>query len=697
MQPLTADDPGTMGAYRVVARLGAGGMGRVYLARSPGRRWVALKVIRPEFTGDSEFRARFRREVAAARMVSGAFTTPVLDADTVGPVPWLATAYVPGPSLQEAIDAYGPMTEAGVRALGMGLAEALLAVHDAGLVHRDLKPSNVLLTAGGPRVIDFGISRVLDGTAVTRTGSAVGTPAYMSPEHVSGELSAASDVFSLGGLLVFAATGRGPFGGGPADALLYRVVRSEPSLDGVPPALLPVVSACLAKEPAGRPRPRDLLDMLEPGPSADAASWLSAGIRADLALRERRLADLEASPPAPSLDSQTGTETRPSAKTGMGRRRAITLAGGTAALFLGGAGTAAWRVGTSGRDSETAKAPGSLVGERKGPAPVWTHRPDRPSQFAQLVLGKQYVYLAGAELEAIDPSTGRRKWSVELSPAGMVLSGSQIYASPPDHRLQVLDAVKGRTQHQIKSTELYSAFQDKAGRIIGGAGGLLVVSSGEFVAAFDIRTGRMAWKKDIAAAEERIVVGEGTCYVRTETDLYALALNDGRESWRTPLTAATGTPSLALSARSLYTSTAEGAVTYDLAGRRLWATKLEEHAKFAAHAYAAVGEGTAFYFSGEDVFALDSATGTPRWHTRAPAPVVSYQDLGQGPVASSAVVAAVFDGQRTSTGFCVLDARTGAVRWNLQTPGDRSTRWTLQADAKSVFAFDGAHLYAFRG
>lgn len=208
--------PTRIGPYEVFQLLGEGGMGRVFLARSPGSRLVALKVIRPEYADAPDFRGRFRRETEAARSVSGFFTPPVLDADADAPQPWLATAYVPAPSLHEVVRGFGVLPEPALRALGTGLAEALLAIHAAGIVHRDLKPGNVLVAEDGPRVIDFGISRAVDATQVTRTGAVMGTPGFMAPEQIvsSREAGPAADVFSLGCVLVFAATGQGPFGAG---------------------------------------------------------------------------------------------------------------------------------------------------------------------------------------------------------------------------------------------------------------------------------------------------------------------------------------------------------------------------------------------------------------------------------------------------------------------------------------------------
>jgi serine/threonine protein kinase len=260
VEKLQAGDPAQVGSYQLLGRLGSGGMGRVFLARSLGGRLVAVKLIRADLASDPDFRSRFAREVAAARRVSGIFTAPVVDADPDAVVPWLVTGYVDGPSLADVVAANGPMAAAKVEALARGLAEGLAAIHAAGVVHRDLKPSNVLLASDGPRIIDFGISRAAEATSMTGTGMVVGSPGFMSPEQASSrEVSAASDVFSLGAVLAYAATGREPFGTGAASALLYRVVHAEPALDGIPAELRPLIEWCLDKEPRRRPSPADLL------------------------------------------------------------------------------------------------------------------------------------------------------------------------------------------------------------------------------------------------------------------------------------------------------------------------------------------------------------------------------------------------------------------------------------------------------
>ncbi|MZF88492.1 serine/threonine-protein kinase [Streptomyces sp. SID5643] len=252
-QPLQGDDPPMVAGYRLAARLGAGGMGRVYLSHTQGGRPVAIKVVRPELADDPEFRRRFRREVEAAQRVRGAYTAELIDADADGTPPWAATLYVPGPSLTEAVARRGPLPVPAVLWLVAGVAEALQAIHAAGIVHRDLKPSNVLLAADGPRVIDFGVSLAADFTSHTATGAAVGTPHFMAPEQASaGEVTAATDVFALGQTAAFAALGRPLYGDGSAIGVLYRIVHDEPDLSLLPEPLRPLFARCLAADPRDR-------------------------------------------------------------------------------------------------------------------------------------------------------------------------------------------------------------------------------------------------------------------------------------------------------------------------------------------------------------------------------------------------------------------------------------------------------------
>ncbi|MEU3597439.1 serine/threonine-protein kinase [Streptomyces sp. NPDC006798] len=312
-QPLQPDDPRLVAGYRIAARLGAGGMGRVYLSHTDGGRPVAIKVVRPELADAPAFRQRFRREITAARRVRGAYTAELIDADADGTPPWLATLYVPGPSLTQAVARRGPLPPRAVLWLMAGVAEALEAIHAAGIVHRDLKPSNVLLASDGPRVIDFGISLASDVTSYTVTGSAVGTPSFMAPEQASaGDVTAATDVFALGQTAAFAALGEPLYGDGPSVSVLYRIVHSEPELSRLPEELRPLIARCLAAEPADRITPAEIVAWcrrhLADGAGADGAEGTAGGAGGPAIWRE--VAGPEAAVPAP-VPQETAIGTLP--------------------------------------------------------------------------------------------------------------------------------------------------------------------------------------------------------------------------------------------------------------------------------------------------------------------------------------------------------------------------------------------------
>ena len=300
VRELQPEDPQVIGPYRLRGRLGRGGMGVVFLGTSAGGRLVAVKVVRADLATDAEFRARFRREVAVARTVSGQFTAPVIDADIDGPAPWLATAYVPGPSLADAVAEHGPLPASSVLRLAAGLAEGLSAIHAAGVVHRDLKPANVLLADDGPRVIDFGISLAAAASPLTRMGFVVGSPGFMSPEQASGRpVGPASDIFALGAVLAFAAAGEAPFGAGSAPTLAYRTVHDPANLDRVPAELRALIDRCMAKDPGQRPTAAGVL--AEAGGTQPLPGWLPARLtRAFTALPGLTVA-ATAADPAPAL------------------------------------------------------------------------------------------------------------------------------------------------------------------------------------------------------------------------------------------------------------------------------------------------------------------------------------------------------------------------------------------------------------
>jgi ABC-type branched-subunit amino acid transport system substrate-binding protein len=345
-EELRASDPSRLAAFRLLRRLGAGGMGVVYLGRTDSGALAAVKVMRGESAGDEGFRARFAREVELARRVESPWVVPVLDADAEAREPWLATAFVPAPSVAEAVAAHGPLPSHTVSVLGGLLAEALDAVHTAGLVHRDVKPGNVLLALDGPRLIDFGIARAAEDTALTASGVVVGTPGFLAPEQAQGQAaSSASDVFALGCVLAYASTGVPPFGTGAVDALLYRTVHDEPELGGVEGELRSLVERCLAKDPQVRPTADEIRRLLTGNAPDDSGGWLPDPVARMVAARSgESLALPDVEPTVVNQQAESETPARP-----LGRRRLL-LAGGALLLLAGGGAGAT--VLASGKDDQ---------------------------------------------------------------------------------------------------------------------------------------------------------------------------------------------------------------------------------------------------------------------------------------------------------------------------------------------------------
>ncbi|GAA2946572.1 MULTISPECIES: serine/threonine-protein kinase [Streptomyces] len=394
MRPLEVDEPTVVGPYRLLGRLGSGGMGRVYLGRSAGGRTVAVKIVHPHFALDEEFRARFRREVEAARRVGGAWTASVLDADPEARVPWVATAYAAGPSLSAAVADFGPLPAHTVRVLGAGLAEALATVHELGLVHRDVKPSNVLLTLDGPLLIDFGIARATDGTAsLTSTGVSIGSPGYMSPEQILGKgVTGAADVFSLGAVLAYAATGEPPFPGDSSAALLYKVVHEEPELCLLDGELRSLTAACLTKDPGARPAPAEVARRLAPEGAARLVTggWLPGALVEQVSRSAVQLLNLEATGPGAGGPSGPVGFSSPSVGAGVGETEA-------SAEAIGAVGA----VGAAG-----AAEPGVF-----GPPPVM------PAPAAAPPLAAVPAPRDAGPQDTAPPTTGRRPGKVTVSVA----------------------------------------------------------------------------------------------------------------------------------------------------------------------------------------------------------------------------------------------------------------------------------------
>lgn len=509
LAPLTHDDPQHLGDFQLLARLGSGGMGTVYLARSAAGRTVALKTVHARIAADPTFRTRFRLEADAARVIGDRYGARVFAADALADTPWLATEYVIGPQLDEAVGLAGPLPEPCVRALGADLARALGQLHRSDVVHRDLKPSNVMVTAAGPKVIDFGIARALGDERLTRTGAAAGTPAFMSPEQAGGlEHAPAGDVFALAGVLVFAACGHGPFGSGQAADLLYRVRYAEPDLSGVPAALAPLLARCLSKDPAQRPTTAELADLLTPGddPFADR---LPQPVLADIA---RRAAAVWQEPPLRLPAPHGERDTVIADDTGMSRRRLFAVSGaavGAVALAAGG-GLWAW-LGSRAEDGGGAADAGQPALESP-PDALWKVELDRPVvDGAPLPVDGMLVMATGTTTSGIFQHDGTHLGDVQgVSRSWRVATdGKALYAvrkpDAADRALAVVPvSLDGKERAPLVQLPAYDG-TNQLNQILGVAGdtvflcGKAAGSDQWSVVAASLKTGKELWRQPTAA------------------------------------------------------------------------------------------------------------------------------------------------------------------------------------------------------
>ncbi|ANZ20596.1 Serine/threonine protein kinase-like protein [Streptomyces noursei ATCC 11455] len=700
--------PGRIGPYEVFQLLGEGGMGRVFLARSPGSRLVALKVIRPEYAETPDFRGRFRREADAARKVSGFFTPPVLDADADAPQPWLATAYIPAPSLHDVVRRFGVLPDPALRALGTGLAEALLAIHTAGVVHRDLKPANVLVAEDGPRVIDFGISRAADATQLTRTGTVMGTPGFMAPEQIvsSREAGPAADVFSLGCVLVFAATGQGPFGAGSPTEVVYRAVHAPPQLTGVPDALRPLVTACLAKDPAGRPATTAVLTALG---TTDPAALLVPGLREDLATRAAHAGVLVTAPPVPVTPLEaTAAPSRPS------RRRFVwlALAGGAAAAAAGTAALAGGRAkpdGAPGRPAGATIGPGATV--PAGPAPQWS-RPLRQLQNGQLrLLGDTLVRWDRTTAIGYHATSGAERWTaaprmpsdVSGRPEWLGVRGSTLFAAALGDRgyllgldgsgaLKFSHAVTERPPGGFPA-QINDVFHATDAVALLGTSG----DTGYGVSAVDLAAGKVLWSRKVAGSDFHAHSDGRTCFLHDAGDLHGLDLRTGTVRWTVRDVLRPGDyPDLTTDGNALLVTSTKVQAFRATDGRTLWTavdepTRLDRTTVLGTTAYAIDGQGT--------VFALDTRSGKQRWHTASPLSLAPAGASDPGPAVSASLLAYPLFGADTP-GFLVLGAADGKVLWAHRASGaeagDKTTAWRVQISGTTLYAASDTTLYAFR-
>ncbi|MBP0456881.1 serine/threonine-protein kinase [Streptomyces montanisoli] len=749
---LRGGDPAEIGGYPLEARLGSGGMGTVFLARMTSGRPVAIKLIHQQFAEDDEFRIRFRQEVAAARRVSGAFTAAVVDAAPEAEQPWMATTYIEGDTLAQRITARGPLDGAELRRLGIGLAEALRDIHRVGVVHRDLKPSNVVLSPEGPRVIDFGISRAADQQTLTMTGRVIGTPPFMSPEQLQAPrgVGPASDVFSLGTLLVYSATGRGPFDADSPYMTAYQVVHEEPSLGSVPAALRSVVEACLDKEPGRRPSADELLVLLRDLPADLGADETSgAGANGPGAGRTRDMvtqhhiampdtaapaggtAGVPASPPA-GPDTTSGGA--PGARLRRRWRPALAvvvavaaIGGGVAALKTGGFGGNGGGGGGGGNGSGVAAPSAPLpAGFAPWQETVKGGRPDIPDEL-RCVARRDALFCGGGSVVAtrISARDGSRAWTVK-SP-GVPVEGMHMVGATDDTVLgyrfaaehapqgppQEVVALDARSGEKLWSVPFSAQSQAVTGRsqdaVVVGSDVVTVDASDSRLEDRDAHSGEVAWTTPFPAGQQCAPVLAGSrffamCATNEEVNSvnvrHATVYTVDRSSGKLGRPIAVNGPLVPMGAaggqlvflREHYEGTAlagyDGMARVDPTSRKVMYSRL-------ARTYAGtpgMADGTV-YVSGHAglVTAFDPATGRKKWSRQTGVEGASGPTAGAGALYFS-----------SATGRVVaLSPRSGKQLWatipktdGLTGEQGASPRVTVAGRAVVVAAADNT-LFAF--
>ncbi|MFD9460267.1 PQQ-binding-like beta-propeller repeat protein [Streptomyces sp. NPDC060027] len=678
---LTQHDPRRIGPFEVLGRLGAGGMGLVYLARSASGRRVAIKTVRTELAEDQLFRVRFSREVEAARAVSGFYTAAVVDADARAAVPWLATAYVPAPSLEEIVNECGPLPAQAVRWLAAGVAEALQSIHGAGLVHRDLKPSNVLVVEDGPRVIDFGIASGVSNTRLTMTNVAVGTPAYMSPEQAkdSRSVTGASDVFSLGSMLVFAATGHAPFHGANPVETVFMLLREGPDLEGLPDELRPLIESCMQMDATARPNPADLQAQLAPhlfGSGSDdsgtASAWLperAVGlietrrggrppVKQPAAGSGRSGGGRAVVPPPPSHAPvpvgapDTGPVRLAGAKVpiGPGPRVADARAAAVKAPPPEAGLAASWsrpRIGVNGADPAPAPTVAPPVPDSPSGWRPWRFRMSN-DVWGTPSVADDLVYVTSFEVHALDVATGRRRFKTRDVAWSMAVADGRIHASDGP-TLFALEAREGADLWRLSTDAWVYSLQADRGTVVTG-------TRGGGIQAWEASNGQKLWEisggqTDFESPEAGPALHDGTVFVWKDARLRALEARTGEERWSYPIGDAASCGGVPVR------------ITY-------------------------APDGYAYISAGTRVLAVDVASGHVRWHFEAPAVFLCPPTFAPGPAVTGG---GVYLADYLGTVYA-LDATDGRDRWRIATESRSSTEPVLVA-AGHVHVGSGKGLY----
>ncbi|GGT27476.1 serine/threonine-protein kinase [Streptomyces purpureus] len=736
LSPLTHDDPAGFGTYRLIARLGSGGMGTVYLARGATSRTVALKTMHARIATDPAFRTRFRLETDAARIIGGQHGAAVFDADPQAETPWLATEYVLGPPLDDAVGLCGPLPEASVRALGAALAGALAQLHSSDVVHRDLKPSNVMVTAYGPKVIDFGIARAAGDTHLTRTGAAAGTPAFMSPEQATGqEHTPAGDVFALAGVLVFAATGHGPFGGGQAADLLYRVRYSEPELSDVPPSLVPVLARCLAKDPAQRPTTAQLAAELHDG-HGDFADHLPDPLLAEIARRATEVWQYQPyrlPAPADSALAPTAPDTP-----AVSRRRLLAVGGGSAlGVAAVGFGTWTWAGRVRGKEPAAGPtaSPSSSPTEPAEPKPeyTWQIAVGQPTGIdltpalasVPFPLGDQVVLAIGNGFAGVHAATGVARWTTgEVEPNWQVTSdGTELYrvgeikesvgnkGKPWPLLIESIDLSTGQPKRRVPLIGEYNGVVYEIQLICASGGVIYATAPGKerdkemsyfdhaqswWLTAIDSRTGKVRWKQSLPRRPDKSdrlhflagrVVGDRLVLLQEtnkgEVRVVARNTRTGAPIWDKPFAGIKPEQvreRLTTDERHVYLGSgtlralrlSDGGEAWKVPGRVVGPPAVKNGAVYAVQ-------------KGIGIVAVDAATGKVRWQEKGTQG--ARTDLVERPVVGTNYVYA-----RDPSGLRAVDVGTHTTAKVYETAG---TRFCAHEKAGQVISYGNRLLAAF--
>lgn len=711
--------PARIGPYRVQRPLGEGALGRVYLAtRASGSRQAAVKLLRPELAADAAYRARFAAEAAAARTVSGRFIAPVVDADPYAALPWVATAYVPGPTLEQRIRRSGLMDERRLRELGRALAEALVSMHRAGVAHGALRPGNVLMSVDGPRVVDFGISRV-------PTASAAG---YIAPEQISGTAGAGlpGDVFALGAVLTYAALGRSPFGTGDPRTLAYRAAHEAPDLSGVPADLTALIVRCLAGNPHARPSLPETLGELASRPE-NVTVTVTVPVAAAPAASGASVASGASSPS--SAASRLPLPRRGVLKAaGIAAAAVTVVAGGLSLLETFGVLTDGHQDipsgAATGASAHDAGFTGVPQGFKAAPAPLWTSTPATPPDGGGLqVLGSTLIWLSGTSqgastMLAFDASSGRRAWpasttaQVTNTPGGKWCGvyGSRLYGVAPadsGSELYGLDAQGALVIHLRLNARVNDVLCVSANTLIATTG-----TDNSVLTTFDLRSGRSVWSGSNPGDKASNVVADpesNRCFLFGSSTATALDVANGRTLWKAGGVLDAASANAWFTPHALVLGSTGATIALDpVSGRRLWRSNAYlpiAIAESGSMVYAlGTGPGTGSSSTSSSVAALDAQDGTVRWTFHSPVPLqttlatLGAANTGAGTWGSGRVLALPYQGTSTTAGgLLTLDGATGKPLWayaGAAGGGDQTGR-PVTVDGTRVYAASATALRAF--